>query len=155
MIAEPVVRVERRIAEVFVHRTMNFIGSLLGRDLDDSTRESAELGAHVVGRHAELLHRILRRNQRIDIVLWHVRTNPVDEEEALAAEATADLVVAIGDGLSLRAGLKVAAATVGHGVARCSTTRHDARNEIEQIVDVATIEGRLSYLPSLDHAAKG
>ena len=119
---------------------MKLVRPALSRYLDDAAGETTKLGADVVCRDTELLDCVLCRNQRVDVVLGHVRSHAIDEEQALSTEAAADLVVAIGDRLCLRTRLKAAATTVRKGIARGPPARYDARNEIQQVVHIAAVQ---------------
>jgi hypothetical protein len=139
VIAEVVVRIQHGVAEVLVQRAMQLVRPLLGRDLHNTTGKAAELRRHIAGRNAELLHGILRRNERVNVVLWDIREHAVNEEQALAAEATTDLIVAVGYGLRLAASLEVARSAVCHRAALGVRSGHNAWDEVEKIVDVAPV----------------
>ncbi len=115
VVREPVIRIEGRIAEVFVRASMKLVGAALGGDLNDATSVATKLRADVVGRDPELLNDILRRNQGVHIVFCDVGANAVNEEKALPAECAADLIVSVGDRLGI--GADLAGAAVGHGAA--------------------------------------
>src|ERR1035441_6363704 len=102
---------------------MKLIGSAFARDLNDTAAIPAEFGADITGRNPEFLDGILRRDQRVHIVLGDVGPHAVDKEQALSAERATDLIISVGDRLRICAHLGRAA--VCHGTARSSASRYN------------------------------
>ena len=150
--AEPVVGIQIGVAKVFVGVAMETVGAALGGDLNHSTAVAAEFRAHVVGRNSEFLHRVLGENECVDVVLSDVRRNAIDEEQALAAECAANLVISIGDWLRLTAGFEIAAAAIGHGAALGSTAGNHSRYKVQKVVHVAAVQRSLDHLLAFDHS---
>src|SRR5579859_2999391 len=148
-VAEPVVRFQCGVAEVFVRGAVEIIGPALGRDLDDSATVASKLGTYIVRCDTELLHCILSQDESVDIILRDVRSDAVNKEQALAAERPANLIIAVSDRLGLSTRLKVPAAAVGHGAALSSAPRSYSGNKVEQVIHVSTIQGCLQYLLAL------
>src|SRR6185369_1384063 len=72
---------------------MERIRARLRRDIYNAARVVAILGADVVGRDAELLNRILRRDEAVSVVRRTISVYTVDDERALITETATDCVV--------------------------------------------------------------
>ena len=83
---------------------MKFVRAGPGRHVDDTARQAAELGTHIVRLNLELLNCILRRNERSQIDIGDVHRGAIDVRGVLVGLAAANLIVAPGEWICARRG---------------------------------------------------
>ena len=141
-LAEERVRVERLVAVLFEDAAPVGVGARARGDVDDAANEAAELGAAVVGLHAELGDRLRTRRQHDDVAVGRIlHRHAVEVGRALVRRAAADLVVASRE----------------HVLARqapfAASLRHDGRRQRNQVEHVAAVQRQLPYAAALHHNA--
>ena len=111
VVAEPIVRIKIRVAQVLICVPVKCIRAALGEDFNNAASKSTEFRAHVAGGNAKFLNGILCGNKRVNIVLGNILFLAVDKEDALSTKTTANLVIVVGNRLRLPVAL------IGHGAA--------------------------------------
>ena len=114
---------------------MEFVGSRLGREVNDSSRVATILGAHIIGDDAKLLHHVLSGNKRIKIAGRRIGCNAIDVERTLVAEPATDRVVAKPNGIGPRA-----TSLVGDSVAIGTPLSNDAWHQSQHVIHVSPAE---------------
>ena len=82
-VVEEVIGVQHLVAYEFVERTMDLVGSRLGRKVDDSAGKPAVLWPQVVGLHLEFLDGVLGRNNGNYIQVRSIRRYTINQNLAL------------------------------------------------------------------------
>ena len=132
-IGKVIIRIQNLIAQILVSGAVKSVGSRFGGEVNHPSRVVTILSGDVVGDDTELLHGILRGNERVEIAGRCVGGDTIDVEGALVPEASADRVVSKTNGVS-----PCAARLVRYRIAVGPALGHYAGDERQHVVHVSS-----------------
>ena len=142
LVVEKRVGVENLVAEELIQAAVEGIGAGFCREIDRAAGQTAELGTQIVGLNPELLDRILRRNQRRQIVVGGIHRGAIDVGGALVGLPAPNLIITPGEGIG-----------AGWSSSRLPTW-DDARHQGHQPEHVASVQWRFEHFSRIDDLAQ-